>query len=412
MQKENVLIVTPYFPYPITSGGAQAQFHMIDHLRKQCQITLAYIPTRDGNDKVLQEMWSEVKFCPFEVLRETWLMRKKRQLTRLLGLNSVKDGMEILNPALVHSFEGGVNYRFLNFLEEIIRTSKINIVQFEFAEFLNMAFAFPDVKRVFVQHEIHFIRNQRFIRDLNTLPASDRYQFNMLKQQEITAMNNCHAVIVLTEIDKHILEEEHVTVPILVSPAIIPSPVDELPDQFDFNEKLVFLGGSTHMPNYEGVMWFLENVWAGVLKEYPLMRLQIIGKWKKRIINRIKDKFENIDFLGYVPILDPYLSNSIMIIPILSGSGMRMKIIDAANNGTPFITTRVGVEGLDFEHYKDCFIADDADDFTRRLLELATDRQMQLLFRKNAFDRMKKSYSTEALLKKRLDCYRTVLQTE
>lgn len=412
MQKENILIVTPYFPYPITSGGAQAQFHMINHLRKECQITLAYIPGRTGDDQTLQGMWPEVKFCPFETLRETWLMRKKRQLARSFCLDSVKNGAEILNPLLGHSFEGAINYRFINFLEGIIQRDKINIVQFEFAEYLNMAFAFPNIKRVFVQHEIHFIRNLRFIKDLNTLSASDRYQFDMLKQQEIAAMNRCDALIVLTETDKQILEQECVTVPVFVSPAIIPLPASELRNTFEFNDTLVFLGGCTHMPNYEGVVWFLENVWEEVLKEYPSMQLQIIGKWRKRIINSLEKKFKQVEFLGYVPVLDSYLSNSIMVVPILTGSGMRMKIIDAANNGTPFVTTSVGVEGLNFENDRDCFIADTAKLFAHRLVELATSSQRQYSFRKNAFDRMKKSYSIETLLEKRLNCYRTVLQTE
>lgn len=222
MLKEKILIVTPYFPYPITSGGAQAQYHMIDNLRKECQIVLAYISPRKNDDKKLQEIWTEVTFCPYEGARMKWLTRKKEQLAKWFDLIPDKNSKAYLNPALMHSFEGSIDYRFVDFLQEIIVKEQIHIMQFEFVEYLNMVFAFSQVRRIFVHHEIYFMRNPRFLKDLNILPARDLYQYNLLKQQEIMALNACDEVIVLTETDKLILEQENVTPPIFVSPAIIP----------------------------------------------------------------------------------------------------------------------------------------------------------------------------------------------
>ena len=95
-------------------------------------------------------------------------------------------------------------------MQQVINEDDIEIIQFEFANSLNLAFAFPDIKRIYVQHEIHFIRNLRFIKDVKALSSQDYYQFNMLKQQELTAMNACTGIITLTETDKNILNEEGV----------------------------------------------------------------------------------------------------------------------------------------------------------------------------------------------------------
>ena len=165
-------------------------------------------------------------------------------------------------------------------MQQVINEDDIEIIQFEFANSLNLAFAFPDIKRIYVQHEIHFIRNLRFIKDVKALSSQDYYQFNMLKQQELTAMNACTGIITLTETDKNILNEEGVIRPIFVSPAIIPSPA-EISADYKFSNSLIFIGGDQHQPNYEGIMWFLDNVWNDILKEKPQTTLFIIGKWRK-----------------------------------------------------------------------------------------------------------------------------------
>ena len=407
MSKKNILITTPVFPYPLNSGGAQAQYHMINALRGKMQISFAYVSTNMKNETALKEEWPDVKFHPYQEKRPCWLIRKYRKKIKKLYEKIDYNNKAIINPYLSHSFEGAIDYGFIRFLQQIIDEDGIEIVQFEFANFLNLAFAFPDVKRIYVQHEIHFIRNLRFIKDLKALPSYDYYQFNMLKQQELTAMNACTGVITLTETDKDILVEEGVTRPLFVSPAIIPSPAG-IPTDYKFSNSLIFIGGDQHQPNYEGMMWFLDHVWNDILKEKPQTTLFIIGKWRKRHQRMIQRKYKQVKMTGFIPSIASYSNHSIMIVPILTGSGMRMKIIEAANNGIPFITTQVGVEGLAFENGEDCYIENTPNAFAQSTLALMNDPDTQMSFRANAFKKIKETYNADKLIDQRMNVYQQI----
>ena len=109
----------------------------------------------------------------------------------------------------------------------------------------------------------------------------------------------------------------------------------------------------------------------------------------------IRQAYKQVEMTGFIPSISPYSSHSIMIVPILTGSGMRMKIIEAANNGIPFVTTQVGVEGLTFENGKDCYIENTHSAFAQSTLALMNDPNTQLTFRTNAF-------KTDKLLKENL----------
>ena len=406
MSKKNILITTSVFPYPLNSGGAQAQYHMINALRKKMQISFAYVSTNIKNETALKKEWPDVKFHPYQEQRPCWLIRKYRKKIKKL-YKKIDNNRTIINPYLSHSFEGAIDYGFVRFLQQVINENNIEIIQFEFANSLNLAFAFPDIKRIYAQHEIHFIRNLRFIKDVKSLSSQDYYQFNMLKQQELTAMNACTGIITLTETDKNILNEEGVIRPIFVSPAIIPSPA-EISADYKFSNSLIFIGGDQHQPNYEGIMWFLDNVWNDILKEKPQTTLFIIGKWRKRNQKMIRQTYKQVEMTGFIPSISPYSSHSIMIVPILTGSGMRMKIIEAANNGIPFVTTQVGVEGLTFENGKDCYIENTHSAFAQSTLALMNDPNTQLTFRTNAFKKIKEAYDTDKLIEQRMNVYQQI----
>ena len=410
MSKENILIVTPYLPYPIDSGGAQAQFHMIDYLRKEVNISLAftYYPSQGMEDNIekLQSLWPDVQFFPFFIKRQNFWYRKCRQVLTNLNRWHENESRDLVNHLLATSFDENFPYSFIDYIGSIIKQNKIDLVQFEFSKFQNMVFGFPEVKRIFIQHEIQFIRNERFMKDKDLISTCDTYQMRMLKATEIAAMESCDAVVVLTEVDKEILEKEGLKVPLYVSPAVIPLPDHRLADHYTFHDKLIFLGSSNHHPNYEGVMWFLENVWDKILAARPKTKLEIIGQWRHRYMDEIKKNYRQVSFTGFVPSIEPHLEGAIMIVPIQTGSGMRMKILDAVNNGVPFITTSVGVEGLDFRNDEDCYIANKPEEFANCTLELMGSEEKQQAFRQHALVRIKEILPTEELLKKRLNVYK------
>lgn len=111
-------------------------------------------------------------------------------------------------------------------------------------------------------------------------------------------------------------------------------------------------------------MWFLNHVWPAVIKKHQDIKLNIIGKWNSEQISRLS-QYKNVIFKGFVSSLQEEYDGAIAIVPILRGSGLRMKIIDAVNYGSCFISTSIGANDMHFEDNRDCFIADEPELFAK-----------------------------------------------
>ena len=223
---------------------------------------------------------------------------------------------------------------------------------------------------------------------------------------EIGLLNNCDAVVTLSKTDAQKLLNEGVHVPIYTSFAV----VNECYNINSNNEDhvLSFVGPSIHSPNDIGLKWFLENCWSDLSKINPSYQLKIIGQWSEDKQNEIRQKYKNVEFLGFVPNLAEALNNTIMIVPITVGSGIRMKILEAASLGIPFVSTTVGAEGLPFENGRDCFKADTPESFVKAIVDLK-DKFLREKFAQNANTIVKENYSMGALRKNRLEIYEKVL---
>jgi glycosyltransferase involved in cell wall biosynthesis len=222
--------------------------------------------------------------------------------------------------------------------------------------------------------------------------------------EEILALNQYDAVITLTENDKQLLINEGVIKNILVSPAWISGTDND--DFLIVKNYLTFVGGYAHFPNFDGICWFLDKVWKSVLKNKPDLILRIIGIWPQKIRNRIMKSHKNIEFTGFVDNLSDVLNGSILIVPLKIGSGMRMKIIDSVMRKVPFITTSIGVEGLDFTDNEDCYICDDEYLFSENIIKLLENPNKQKNFADSAYKKYKELYSEERLGYIRLSIYK------
>lgn len=131
----------------------------------------------------------------------------------------------------------------------------------------------------------------------------------------------------------------HDIIPIAVDP------VEQQPIRRPSPFRVTFLGGLHWPPNAEGVRWFAERVWPTVAEAVPGAILTVIGKGSPGGLPR---GGPTIEVAGYVPRLQPYLAETAaFVVPLLSGAGMRVKILDAWCWGLPVVSTSVGAEGID-----------------------------------------------------------------
>ena len=125
---------------------------------------------------------------------------------------------------------------------------------------------------------------------------------------------------------------------------------------------LFFLGSMDWYPNQEGIVWFLDNVWEAIHQKHPDLTFRIAGRnipaqWKQF-------NYSGVEIVGEVESAVDFLEeNGVLVVPLWSGSGVRIKIIEAMAVGKVIITTSIGLEGINAIHKKHVLLADTANEF-------------------------------------------------
>jgi O-antigen biosynthesis protein len=136
---------------------------------------------------------------------------------------------------------------------------------------------------------------------------------------------------------------------------------------------MLFLGSFRHLPNQEGLNWFTRKVLPAVLERSPKARLVIVGAEPppRHSLPHLPD---NIELRGFVEdVREPLSRYAVFVCPILSGSGMRVKLLEAFAAGIPVVSTRLGAEGLAEKDGEICALADDPAGFADKIIELLGD---------------------------------------
>lgn len=400
--KTKLLILSPFLPWPLNSGGNIGVFNMLKAVAKDLDVhlvtSLNQINTASNASKLKELIpeitihlydWKSAKNKKFELLRK-FVRRLQQKMVFAQNINSLTFN---LNDEFTPDYIGFVN--------NVIKENGFNIVQVEFCSYLPWVYCLPqEVKKIFIHHELRYVRDEQAY-------ASNpygRYLIDFAKDNEISMLNRFDKVVTLTSVDKQKLEDEGVKVPIEVSTLAISDTTPELKIGSSSN-CLSFVGGSGHFPNYDGMKWFAKEVLPLVAREIPDIKLQVIGSWSEEAKEEILSMSSAIEFKGFVSVLNDGIKDTLMIVPINIGSGMRMKILEAASNSVPFVSTVVGVEGLDFENEKDCLIAKSAEEMAQQIVRVLKDSALYSSLAENAYYTFVSKYSFEAMKRIRLEIY-------
>jgi glycosyltransferase involved in cell wall biosynthesis len=170
------------------------------------------------------------------------------------------------------------------------------------------------------------------------------------------------AVTVVSDADRAVYAESAPTARFVIVPNGVDASDQPRPDPE--SGTAVFLGDLDYPPNTEGVGWFVTHV----LPRTPgLVELQVVGRGRA-------PQGERVRALGFVDDLATvWAAATVMVVPIHSGGGSRLKVLDAFGAGVPVVSTTFGVSGIDAEPERDFACADSPEEFADRLAELLAD---------------------------------------
>ncbi len=186
--------------------------------------------------------------------------------------------------------------------------------------------------------------------------------------------NSFDCCILVNEKDRKILEKD-IHIPL----EVIPNGVDTFYFRNSSPEgevRLVFLGDMSTPPNNDAVKYFVENIYPEVLKEQSV-KFYVVGRNPSAYISTLKDD-SNIIVTGSVDDVRKYLTKgSIFVTPMISGTGIKNKILEAMSMELPVISTSCGISGINGENRVHFLLADTPDEFKDNILKLIHDEKLR-----------------------------------
>jgi glycosyltransferase involved in cell wall biosynthesis len=193
---------------------------------------------------------------------------------------------------------------------------------------------------------------------------------------------------------------------------VVPACIDEVKlsnDEVTLSHKdIFFLGALDWLPNQEGLRWFIEQCLPLVTKELPDVVLHIAGRHMPTSFLELKQK--NVKVYGEVENAQVFMQErGLMIVPLLSGGGMRIKIIEAMMMQKAIVSTAIGAEGIDCSDGKNIAIADDASTFSRAIINLLEQPHLQVNIAKEARVLALQHYSSMSVTSDLISFYKAQL---
>ncbi len=255
-------------------------------------------------------------------------------------------------------------------LAEILKTEKFDVIQLETlftAPYIDVIRRHSTGKIVLRAHNTEHIIWERLSK-LASSPLKKWYLSFLagrLKKYELAVLDRIDAVVPITKIDAAVFKYSGYKGPLLSIPLGIDLSNYPL-QEFNSELSLFHLGSMDWMPNQEAIRWFLFSVWPAVHKKFPALNLHLAGRGFPPDL--LAMHVPGVQMQGKVEDANNYMDGKqIMIVPLLSGSGMRVKIIQGMALGKTIISTSIGAEGIEIRDGVNILIADTPAAFLEKI---------------------------------------------
>ncbi len=258
-------------------------------------------------------------------------------------------------------------------IRQIIETEKIDLVHFDMLHLTKYKAIANGLPNVLTNHNVESLRVSR-LAQVERNPIKQwfiNHQYKKLYRFEKKTCPLFRRCIVVSENDRQILESlcgsrNFVAVPNGVDTQYFQArPLEIQPDS------MVWVGNMADAYNRDAVTFFMRQIYPLIKIKNPGCRITFVGGNPPGEITRQSTKDETVITTGFVEDIRPYVNNAaVFIAPLRSGSGTKVKVLNAMAQGKAVVTTSIGGEGIDARDGEELFIADEPQEFADRVLLL------------------------------------------
>jgi glycosyltransferase involved in cell wall biosynthesis len=240
----------------------------------------------------------------------------------------------------------------------------------------------PNALRILDTEDLHCLRKgrQQAFKDNKTFDTS--YLFNDVAKREIASIFRCDLSLIISEVEIELLQNTFKVdasllhyLPFMLD-AIDDDAIKNLPT-FEHRNHYITIGNFLHEPNYNAVLYLKNTIWPLIKQQLPEAELHIYGAYASQKVNQLHNENQGFYIKGFVEEVNEVMKSArICLAPLQFGAGLKGKLIDAMQNGTPCVTTTIGAEGLFGNHNPNGFIEDYPETFANKSVELYNDKAL------------------------------------
>jgi polysaccharide biosynthesis protein PslH len=393
-----ILSLQHLFPLPLDSGGKIKSYHTLKALASAHDVrVLSYLRT-DQESRMLPQLQS---ICPVEVVP---LVRSSfRQCSDLLG--SLLTGKSfIVERDYRASMLDAVREATKQFQPDVIHVDHLQMARF-------VEFGGPH--RVVLDHhnfESMIIKRVGETAGSMAMRVYARLEWPKLRKYEMDVCHRCDLVLTVSEEDKAAIRACDSS---LANIECVPIGVDvqyyQPVERTESSHDILSMGTMYWPPNVDSMLYFAREILPLIKNEIADCTVTIAGQRPVEAIKALA-RDPSISVTGYVD--DERIvarDCGVFVVPLRSGSGVRVKILNALAMGLPVVSTSVGVEGLDVVHGEHLLIADSAEDFAAAVVRVMRDRELSSKLGENGRELVCERYSWDKVGAKLLEIYRLCL---
>jgi glycosyltransferase involved in cell wall biosynthesis len=396
----NILILCTKMPWPPKDGGTIATLNLAMGMANQgASISLLTMNTPKHYyppDKVPPEVRKKLNLHSVDVN------------TRILPFRMLANLLFSRYPYIAERFVSG---DFAKKLDQILEQADYDIVQIE-GPYLKPYLSQLKNSQVKVlrSHNIeHRIWELRAKEEKNPLKKIYfRILAKRIRQLEKDLLSEIDLLVPISEKDSEGLSAFRPDLPLHVCPTgikLADYPADPPPEK---EPELFFIGALDWAPNQEGLDWFLKNVWPGLRREGTELRLHVAGRNPGHYFRTQPP--EGIILEGEVENAIEYFKKyQIMLVPLLTGSGIRIKILEAMAMCKVVVCSRIAAEGLNAENGRHLFIAESEEEYSEILGKLISDPALLAGTGQEARRFIKENFDNLGISKNLISFYKTHL---
>ncbi len=257
----------------------------------------------------------------------------------------------------------------------------------------------PDSLRVLNTEDLHSLRQARHTAIKKNIEFKTEDLYSDQGIREIASIHRCDLTLMISETEAQLLQNEfHVPeTHILHLPFMLDAPTNlNSLNAFEEREHFISIGNFRHAPNWDAVLQLKTEIWPKIRKRLPKAELHIYGAYPPPKATQLHNAKEGFLVKGWAEDAQEVMQNTRMCLaPLRFGAGIKGKLVEAMQMGTPSITTQVGAESMHGLLPWNGVVSDDIDTFVDAAVSLYNDKENWQLMQKNGNSILESRYQAE-----------------